>query len=198
MDRIRQKINEPYFLVAFGGGYDSVLVHRIMVQSGLPFRAFYYKTTDDTTNMVLYINAIYPDVVTVEPNYDPSKWNQEQREKCYCCLDIKIRPLRNHCVVDGLRRNELTPYHIALENEMLRGNKQKLDGGTIQTINCPSHHTCIEGYDVFFAHPIYDWTREEVILACRYLNLDMPDACYHDGKVWCMHCPIREHINVRP
>lgn len=198
MDRIRQKINEPYFLVTFGGGYDSVLVHRLMVQSGLPFRAVYFKTNDEPEGLISYMEKAYPDIEIIDPVHSPDVWYREHREKCKCCLCIKIFPLRNRCVVDGLRQNELTPYYVALESQMKRGVNQMLDGGAVQVLNCPSHHTCIKGYDAFFVHPIYDWTREEVVLACRYLNLDRPDACYQDGKVWCMHCPIRGHINVRP
>jgi phosphoadenosine phosphosulfate reductase len=104
--RIRQYDTGNYIL-AFGGGKDSITVEDLLKKSGSKYRKIYAQTGIDPPELVLYIRQYHPDTIFQKPKMSMFKGIEKKglptRRRRWCCQYLKHFTSKGNFNVTGIR-----------------------------------------------------------------------------------------------
>tara|TARA_R100000501_G_C2590462_1_gene90639 strand:+ start:54 stop:887 length:834 start_codon:yes stop_codon:yes gene_type:complete len=167
---------EGYYL-AFSGGKDSIVIHRLAELAGVRFDAHHSLTTIDPPELVHFIRQQYPQVQIDRPNTPLLRRLSVKgfplRQRRWCCEEYKERGGTDRVVVTGIRKAESNnrSKRQVFEHCMKGGYKSK---------------------NKRFMNPIIDWTDGEVWSFIR--GQDMPYCELYDQgwkRIGCLFCPMQ-------
>ena len=164
---------EGYYL-AFSGGKDSVVIHRLAVMSGVKFDAHYNDTTIDPPEIAPFIKKHYADVDVHKPQKSFFKellyHGFPLRQSRWCCQVLKEGSGEQRFVLTGIRWAE----------SFRRSNRK-------MTEICSRRAKR-------FLHPIIDWTDEDVWQFIHENNVPYSEL-YDRGRkrIGCLFCPMGRH-----
>lgn len=176
IDRIRHFEPEEGYYLAFSGGKDSVVIHKLAEMSGVKFDAHYSVTTIDPPELIYFIKKHYPDVHWERPKKAFLTRLVEkgfpQRHRRWCCAEYKENGGNGRCVITGVRHAESfnRSQRKIFEHCMSGGYKSK---------------------NKTFMNPIIDWTNEDVWEFIKKENLPYCKL-YDEGfdRLGCLFCPM--------
>ncbi len=167
--------NEPIdkYLLAFGGGKDSILTEHLVMRSGVPYEPFYAQTGIDPPALVCFIRDYY-DVKWQKPKL--TMWRGIEmkglptRRKRWCCEYLKHFLGKDRVVITGIRWAE---------------SARRKKYGVVSHL----------GKDKVI-NPIIDWTTFEVWEYIRDNNLPYC-SLYDNGftRLGCLICPMTTRAN---
>lgn len=137
--------NDFGFHLSFSGGKDSQVIYELCKIAGVKFKAFFYKTSVDPPELLLFIRKNYPDVEWIKPKKTMfqlilKKKMLPMRKARFCCEYLKERNGLNAVVITGITKAE--------------GHKRK-KRKEFET-------SCVIGKDKNLLNPILEWTKREV------------------------------------
>jgi phosphoadenosine phosphosulfate reductase len=166
---------EGYWL-AFSGGKDSVVIHRLAEMARVKFDAHYSLTTIDPPELVQFIRREYPQVGWRRPDHT-FYWHVERRGfptrlRRWCCEEFKESGGRGRVILTGIRAEESA-------NRARRGQVE----------------VCLRHPDKVFVNPIRDWTAAEVWEFIRAQGLPHC-SLYDEGwkRIGCTCCPFEHQV----
>jgi phosphoadenosine phosphosulfate reductase len=186
---------EGYFL-AFSGGKDSLCIHRLALEAGVKFTAYYNLTTVDPPELVYFIRQHYPHVVINYP--EESMWQLIVRHKTpptrlirYCCEELKEHGGQGHTVITGVRwaesnrrkqKRNLLELNAYTKQSIMLGNDNSEARRLFETCTIKSKHV---------VNPIIDWSDAEVWEFIHMRNLTYCPL-YDQGftRLGCIGCPL--------
>ena len=161
---------EGYYL-AFSGGKDSIVLHRLAEMAGVKFEAHYSYSGLDPIDVVKFIKKEYPCVAF---EYPRKSYGKIFIEKClaptsrirWCCSLLKENAGAGRHVLLGLRKEE----------SRSRANRQ---------VASP----CDKGK--WLVSPILDWTTSDIWGFIKGNNITYP-LLYDSGweRIGCIGCPM--------
>ena len=173
IDRLKTFMPPEGYYLAFSGGKDSIVIHRLAVMSGVKFDAHYNSTSVDPPDLIYFIRNNYPDVI--EEPYKRSMWEMIPKKLMpptrmvrYCCEELKERGGHNRVVVTGIRAAEST-----------KRSKRKMV------------ETCFKDTTKRYMNVIFDWTDADV---WNFIRQEKIKYCklYDQGfeRIGCIGCPM--------
>lgn len=172
--RLQEFEPEEGYYLAFSGGKDSSVIHRLAEMAGVAFDAHYSLTTVDPPELVQFIRSQYPEVAWDRPKRTmwqliPYCGMPPTRMARYCCNALKETHGKGRMVVTGVRRAEST-----------RRAKRKMV------------ETCYKKITKGYVNPIIDWLDTDVWEFIRREN--MPYCHLYDKgytRLGCIMCPMQ-------
>lgn len=172
-EKLALKYSPNGFHVAFSGGKDSQVIYELCRMSGVKFKAFFYKTSVDPSELLTFIRKNYPDVTWLYPEKTMFQLILEKkmlplRNRRYCCEIIKERRGLNEVAVIGIRKEESV-------------NRSKREEFT---------SNCKLGGDKPLLSIILDWTIGDVYTFLKDRNIQM--CCLYEkmSRIGCIGCPM--------
>lgn len=173
IERLRMYEPPEGLYLAFSGGKDSIVIHRLAEMAGVKFDAHYRVTTVDPPELVRFIKQEYPHVARDRPEMTMfqlilhKRW-PPMRTMRYCCEWLK------ECGGDG----RLVVTGIRAEESPRRRRRQMVEA-------------CTQGRSKRYLHPIIDWTEHDVWAFIR--EQEMPYCSLYDEgfkRIGCILCPL--------
>ena len=174
IERIKEFIpKEGGYYLAFSGGKDSQVIHKLTEMSGVPFDAHYNITTVDPPELIRFIKDKYPNVAFDKPEKTmwqliPKHLMPPTRIVRYCCDELKERGGNGRSVMTGVRAEE--------------SNNRARRAATIRP--CKRRHGWI-------VNPIIDWSESDV---WEFIEMQIGFWCelYDRGwkRIGCIGCPM--------
>jgi phosphoadenosine phosphosulfate reductase len=165
---------EGYYL-AFSGGKDSIVIHKLVELSGVKFDAHYSITGIDPPELVRFIMKSYPKVKREHIKKTmweliPEKLMPPTRLVRYCCEYLKERGGSGRLVITGIR-----------SQESYKRSKRKLV------------EFCFKDKTKRYLNIIIDWTEKEVWEFIKKHNLEYC-SLYDNGykRIGCIGCPMQD------
>lgn len=175
----RIKLFEPKdekYIIAYSGGKDSVVALDLTRRAGVDFEAFYYLTTIDPPEQVLFVKST-PDVQIIKPKYTMFQLIEKKkilplRRRRYCCEYLKEgreakKNLLGRTIITGVRWAESARRSKTGMVRFCRQSKQRI------------------------INPIIDWSDKEV---WQYIRENKLPYCslYDEGfkRLGCIGCPL--------
>lgn len=167
------KYNDFGFHLAFSGGKDSQAIYELAKMSGVKFKAYFYKTSVDPKELLLFIRNNYPDVEWIRPKMTMyqlilKKGMLPLRQARFCCEYLKERNGVNAVVITGITADESAKRAKRKEQE----------------------HSCVKGQDKIFIHPILNWTKQEVKQFLKERNIELCSLYDIQERIGCIGCPM--------
>lgn len=176
IERLKAHEPEEGYYLAFSGGKDSIVIHRLAEIAGVRFDAHYAITTVDPPELVHFIRRQYPSVERRRPVM--SMWElmvkygfPPIRRTRYCCRELKETGGHGRVVVTGVRWAE----------SVRRAKRQMTEA-------------CYRDGTRTFLHPVIDWTTDDVWEFIRQQGLSYC-SLYDEGfkRLGCVLCPMSAH-----
>ena len=185
---------ENGFHLAFSGGKDSIVMHRLAQMAGIKFKAHMQATTLDPPEVMKFVRSQYSDVQLHRPAINffeliKKKMMLPLRQARYCCQYLKEQSGAGTVTLIGIRADESIRRSKRNEAE-IKGYKYS---NTLDQFNIDleSKVVCVKGKDKVLLSPIFRWTNNEIWSFIRENNLAYPKL-YDEGytRVGCMFCPM--------
>jgi len=171
-----RRCEDAGYWLAFSGGKDSIVLHRLAEMAGVKFDAHYGLTTIDPPELVQFIRREYPGVGWERPEHTFCWWLVRKgfptRTRRWCCEKFKERGGKGRVVLTGIRAQE-SP------NRARRGSVEQ----------------CLRHPDKFYVNPILHWRTGEIWEFIRSEGLLYP-ALYDEGwrRLGCVCCPFESRV----
>jgi phosphoadenosine phosphosulfate reductase len=172
-ENLALKYSDDGFHLAFSGGKDSQVIYELAKMAGVKFQAFFYKTSVDPKELLLFIRENYPDVIWLRPKM--TMFQLILKKKClptrmgrYCCEFIKERNALNRVAIIGVRHSE----------SKKRENWQEIT------------FSCKNGCDKNLFAPILDWKDTDVWSFLASRNISACSLYKSQMRIGCIGCPI--------
>jgi len=161
------------FHIAFSGGKDSQVIYELAKMAGVKFKSYFYKTSIDPKELLVFIKENYPEVVLIKPQKTMFQLILEKkifptRRIRYCCEYLKERKGINSVVIVGIRKEE-------------SARRKKREELTFQ---------CIKGNDKYMLHPILEWTKNDVFSFLENRNIKLCSLYKTQKRIGCVGCPM--------
>lgn len=166
---------EGYWL-AFSGGKDSMVLHRLAEMAGVKFDAHYNLTTIDPPELVQFIRRQYPAVAWNRPERTFTEWMQTKglptRRRRWCCDVLKERGGRGRFVLTGIRAEE---------------SPARQRRGTVERCYRDPSRTYVNPIRGWKTGEVWDFIRGEGMAHC---------ALYDEGwrRLGCVPCPFEQRV----
>jgi phosphoadenosine phosphosulfate reductase len=172
-EKLALTYNDFGFHLAFSGGKDSQVIYELAKMAGVKFKAYFYKTSVDPRELLSFIRSNYPGVEWVRPvmtMYELIYKNGSLplRQHRFCCKYLKERNGINAVVMTGITKAE--------SNRRAKRKEQE--------------HSCVKGQDKIFIHPIFDWTKAEVLQFLKNRNIAKCSLYDIQERIGCVGCPM--------
>lgn len=173
IDRIKtfEPKDKGYYL-AFSGGKDSIVIHRLAVMAKVKFDAVYNVTTIDPPELIYFIRKEYKKVKFDYPDLPFLKRLETKgfpiRQQRWCCAEYKERGGTGRLVMMGIRKKESN-----------QRSKRRLV------------EFCYKDSTKRMLNPIIDWTDAEVwefIKSERLKYCSLYDLGFK--RLGCLFCPM--------
>jgi phosphoadenosine phosphosulfate reductase len=182
------------FRLAFSGGKDSIVMHRLAQMAGVKFTAHMQITTLDPPELMKFVRSVYPEVTLHRPEMNFYELIKKKKilplkHVRYCCQYLKERNGAGTCTLIGIRAAESARRAKRNEVEVARHKySNTLDQFNIDVEN---KHVCIGGKDKLLVSPIFHWTDRDVWQFIRDNGLEYCKL-YDEGytRIGCMFCPM--------
>lgn len=171
------KYSSDGFHLAFSGGKDSQVIYELAKMAGVKFKAYFYKTSVDPQDLLLFIRSNYPDVLWIPPEYTMfqlilKKKNFPTRKSRFCCEYIKERKGLNRVVIIGIRREESTT------------RKKRIEFTSECKLGCDKNLLSI----------ILDWTERDVFKFLDMRGIEVCSLYKVQNRIGCIGCPINRKM----
>lgn len=169
------RYNDFGYHLAFSGGKDSQAVYELCKMANVKFKAFFYKTSVDPSELLHLIRDKYPDVEWIKPGMTMyqlilKKKMLPTRLARFCCAYLKERQGINAVVITGIRALESTR----------RAARKELE------------HMCISGQDKVMMHPLFDWSERDVYEFLKIRGVEMCSLYGKLDRIGCIGCPMSD------
>lgn len=174
IDLLLDNAPEDGYYLAFSGGKDSIVAHKLLDLAGVKFQAVYHVTTIDPPELIYFIREHYPNVIWDYPKQGNmlhqiavSVHLPPTRQHRWCCNEYKERGGEGRIKVFGVRKQESN------------ARRKRWDETLIDT----SGDKCI--------CPIAYWTEDDVWNFIRSNNMPYC-SLYDEGfkRLGCVGCPL--------
>ncbi|MCD8313190.1 MAG: phosphoadenosine phosphosulfate reductase family protein [Bacteroidales bacterium] len=186
---------ENGFYLAFSGGKDSQVLHRLCEEAGVRFKAHMACTSIDPPEMIRFVRRNYPDVEMIAPKASIYTLVRRQctvptRVMRWCCEDLKEVHGGGTVTLTGIRAEESA--RRAGRGEVEEAGRGGFSGTLDQWEEQGERRlSCVNGREKVILNPILGWTRRDV-----WAFLDsrgIPHCSLYDegyGRVGCVMCPM--------
>lgn len=196
---------EGYFL-AFSGGKDSVVIHRLAQMAGVKYDAHYNVTSVDPPELVQFVKECMKRDPKISFDYPTDKdgnritmWSLIEKKKIpptrlarYCCAELKESSGIGRVTMTGVRWAESVNRSKNQGLVLVHGTK-KGTGLILNDDNDESRRAVEQCYRTrkTLVNPIIDWTDADVWEFIRRENI--PYCCLYDEgftRLGCIGCPM--------
>jgi phosphoadenosine phosphosulfate reductase len=182
------------FRLAFSGGKDSIVMHRLAEMAGVKFKAHMQITTLDPPELMHYVRSHYPDVELHRPeinfyNLIKKKKMLPLRQVRYCCACLKEQAGAGTVTMVGVRRQE--SVRRSKRNEVEISGYKYSNSFDQFNIENERQHVCLKGKDKLLVLPILYWTHDDIWTFIHENNMPYCEL-YDKGytRIGCMFCPM--------
>jgi phosphoadenosine phosphosulfate reductase len=167
------KYSSDGFHLAFSGGKDSQVIYELAKMAGVKFKAYFYKTSVDSRELLRFIRNNYPDVEWIKPEFTMfqlilKKKMLPTRSIRFCCDYIKERQGLNSVVILGIRKSESYRRSHRLEFTS----------------------ECSHGCDKNLLSPILNWSDADVWQFLRIRGVESCSLYSRQTRIGCIGCPM--------
>jgi phosphoadenosine phosphosulfate reductase len=182
------------FRLAFSGGKDSIVMHRLAEMAGVKFKAHMQITTLDPPELMHYVRSHYPSVELHRPeinfyNLIKKKKSLPTRKQRFCCAYLKEQAGAGMVTLIGIRKEE--SVRRAKRNEVEVSNHKYSASFDQFNIENEKQHVCLKGKDKLLISPILYWTHADIWTFIHENNMPYCEL-YDKGytRIGCMFCPM--------
>ena len=200
-EKMALSMDKRGFHLAFSGGKDSIVLHRIAELAKVNFFAEMSVTTIDPPELMRYIRKYYPQVKLNRPDINFYKLIIKKkmlptRMKRYCCAYLKESAGIGTTTLVGVRAAESVRRAKRKEIE-IQGHKDNTELLDQFNRNEELSHTCIKGKDKIIIMPIFHWTDKDVWNFIREQKMDYCQL-YDEGykRIGCIFCPMANKKSI--
>lgn len=205
IERLRLFEPEEGYFLAFSGGKDSVVIHRLAQMAGVKYDAHYNVTSVDPPELVQFVKECMKRDPKISFDYPTDKdgnritmWSLIEKKKMpptriarYCCAELKETSGSERIVVTGVRWAE--SVNRSKNQGLVKVFGTKSTRLILNDDNDESRRTVEQCYRTrkTLVNPIIDWTDADVWEFIRRENI--PYCClYDDGftRLGCIGCPM--------
>jgi len=172
IERIKSFEPDGGYYLAFSGGKDSIVLHKLAVMSGVEFQGYFNVTTLDPPELIYFVRKHYPHIQFNLPQKAllhrmVEKGIPPLRRVRWCCEEYKER-FGNGSILTGIRRAE----------SFKRSGRKMVEP-------CLKHKTRT------YINPIVDWEDED-IWQFIYEKQMVYCSLYDEGfdRLGCIMCPL--------
>jgi phosphoadenosine phosphosulfate reductase len=196
LERLKTFEPEEGYWLAFSGGKDSIVIHKLVELANVKFEAHYNVTGIDPPELIYFMRENYKNVSF--DMYEKSMWRLIEEKLMpptrlvrYCCSELKERGGMNRFIITGVRwaesnrrkktRGAIENFHSNKKYRILANDN---DEGRMLLENCMKKCK-------FILNPIIDWTDNQVWGFIHKYNLKYC-SLYDEGykRLGCIGCPL--------
>ena len=186
---------EGYYL-AFSGGKDSIIIHRLAEMADVKFDAHYNHTTVDNPELIYFIRDNYKNVVVDYPEINMWKLIEKKmypptRIMRYCCDVLKEKGGMGRYVITGVRKAESANRSKRKEIENYHSNKKYRFYTNDNKQARREIENCVKKGKIIF-NPIVNWSNFEVWEFIKKTEKLKYCCLYDEGytRLGCIGCPM--------
>lgn len=193
-EKLGNRMHKDGLILAFSGGKDSIVMHRLAEMAGIRFTAKMQITSLDHPEQLKYIRKYYPRTIFELPKINIYELIKKEktlplRQIRYCCRYLKEQTNKGKCTLIGVRAEESVNRARRKEFE-IQGTKYSKSFDEFE-IDEEKKHICMKGGEKIIISPIFRWTEKDV---WRFIKENNIEYCklYDEGykRIGCIFCPM--------